>query len=298
MEYGVIDIGSNTIRLCIYKQTENKFTRLLNTKETAGLIGYKKDGYMTLEGIERACEVLQKFKTTLSIIKIEKLFVFTTASLRNITNSKEVIQELEEKTGFTIDLVSGEREARLGFMGASRANKLKNGLLIDIGGGSTELLQYKDGDFEKCVSLNFGSLSLYSNMVEDVIPSKKEYKAISEYVEKQLKDVDFIQDNNIDTILGIGGSIRTIKKMCMKRYKIQEREFNCEYISDILRFVRDEPRQGAELILKVAPDRIHTAIPGMIIADEIAKYINAKKIIVSSFGLREGYLYDKLNSES
>ncbi len=50
--------------------------------------------------------------------------------------------------------------------------------------------------------------------------------------------------------------------------------------------------------MKVAPDRIHTAIPGMIIADEIAKYINAKKIIVSSFGLREGYLYDKLNSES
>ncbi|OON91038.1 MAG: hypothetical protein ATN33_01815, partial [Epulopiscium sp. Nele67-Bin001] len=236
MEYGVIDIGSNTIRLCIYKEQDNDYVRLLNTKDTAGLVGYRKDGYMTAEGVDKACAVLNKFKNTLSIIQIEKLFVFTTASLRNIKNSLSVIQEIEIRTGFSIDLISGEQEAKLGFTGASKINKLRNGLLIDIGGGSTELLEYEDGEVKDCVSLQFGSLSLYSTYVDDVFPDKKEYKEISEHVKTQLEEIDFIKNRSIETILGIGGSIRTVRKMCMKKYKIEDKEFNCEHLSNMLKY--------------------------------------------------------------
>ncbi|OON97647.1 MAG: hypothetical protein ATN31_07810 [Candidatus Epulonipiscioides saccharophilum] len=298
MEYAIIDLGSNTIRLCIYRKEGNDFIRLLNTKETAGLAGYRKNGALTQSGVNVACSVLNMFKNTLSIINIKKLFVFSTASLRNVTNSTEVLAEIERRTGFSIDLLSGEMEAELGFLGASKSNNLKNGLLIDIGGGSTELLEYEDGHKIDCVSLPIGSLSMYSSYVSEIIPNKKESKAMCEEVKNLLQDVDFIQNKRIDTILGIGGSIRTIKKMCARKYGLKEKSFETSEIFNLLEFVQEYKKASTTLILKVAPERLHTTIPGLIIAKEIIKYVRAKKMIVSNFGLREGYLYHQLGGES
>ncbi|ONI37655.1 hypothetical protein AN639_12105 [Candidatus Epulonipiscium fishelsonii] len=298
MEYAVIDIGSNTIRLCIYKKEEKGFSRLLNTKATAGLAGYRKDEFMTREGIDKACEVLTTFKNTLSIIQVKKLFVFATASLRNIINNKHVIKEIEHNTGFEIDLISGELEAKLGFLGASKANNLENGLLMDIGGGSTELVEYKNGEIKSYTSLALGSLSLYSTFISGLIPNKKEQKLMEEHVNVALKEVSFIKNKNIDTILGIGGSIRTIRKMCNKKYSLKDNKLKYEYLYDLINFTRENKKQTIDLMLKVAPERVHTAIPGMIIANEIARYVHAKYFIVSNFGLREGYLYYKLKGDA
>lgn len=298
MEYAVIDVGSNTIRLCIYRKKDNEFIRLLNTKETVGLAGYRKNGALTPAGINVACEALNAFKSTLSIIKIKKLFVFSTASLRDVTNSEVVVAEIEKRTGFEIDVISGTMEAELDFLGASKSNKLKNGLLIDIGGGSTELLEYKDAKEENCISLPIGSLSLYSMFASDVIPNRKEQKLMSEHIRNLLQDVEFIQNKRIDTILGIGGSVRTIKKMCSKKYSIKENYFEYTDLCNLLEFIREYKKASTNLIIKVAPERIHTTIPGIIIAREIAKYISAKKIIVSDFGLREGYLYHQLGGNN
>ncbi|OON95869.1 MAG: hypothetical protein ATN36_07105 [Epulopiscium sp. Nele67-Bin005] len=297
MAFAVIDIGSNTIKLSIYKLENNEFIKLLNAKETAGLAGYRRDGFLTWEGIEKACEVLNGFKSTLSIIKLEHLFVFSTASLRNVINSKEVVHEIEKQTGFHIDLISGEMEATLGFYGASKINDLDNGLLLDIGGGSTEIVEYVNGKIENCTSISIGSLSLYSIFVKSILPNKKEQKLISEYVKEHLDEIDFIQNKQINTILGMGGSVRTVKKMCFKKYDLKEKHLDYKYIPEMINFVRDNKKEGIDLILKVAPDRIHTAIPGIIIADEIAQLVGAKQIISSNFGLREGYVYNKIKGD-
>ncbi|WP_305768076.1 phosphatase [Candidatus Epulonipiscium viviparus] len=297
MEYAVIDLGSNTIRLCIYRKEGNDFVRLLNTKETVGLAGYRKNGELTQSGVNIASNALNMFKNTLSIINVKQLFVFSTASLRNVTNSVEVVAEIEKRTGFEIDLLSGKMEAELGFLGASKSNKLKTGLLIDIGGGSTELLEYVDGQEVDCISLPIGSLSLYSMFVNDIIPNKKEQKSMCEHVRNLLQDVEFIQNKRIDTILGIGGSLRTIKKMCARKYGVKGKFFDTAELYNLLEFIQEYKKASTNLILKVAPERLHTTIPGLIIAKEITKYISAKKIIVSNFGLREGYLYHQLGGE-
>ncbi|ONI39244.1 hypothetical protein AN640_01880, partial [Candidatus Epulonipiscium fishelsonii] len=250
------------------------------------------------EGIDKACEVLNTFKNTLSIIQIEKLFVFATASLRNAINNKQVIKEIEYNTGFDIDLISGELEAKLGFLGASKANNLEKGLLIDIGGGSTELVEYKNGAIKNCISLPIGSLSLYSTFVNGLIANKKEQKLMEEHVNMILKEVNFIKNKNIGTILGIGGSIRTLKKMCNKKYGLKDNRFEYEHLYNLIQFTRESKKQIIDLMLKVAPERVHTFIPGMIIANEIAKHVNSSNFIVSNFGLREGYLYYKLKGET
>ncbi len=297
MTYAVIDIGSNTVRLCIYRYQKKTLTRLLNTKETVGLAGYRNKGRLTDEGIDKACTVLNEFKHILSIVKVTGLYVFATASLRNISNSKEAVEEICKRTGFEIDLISGEEEATLDFVGASKENNLKNGLLVDIGGGSTELLEYKDGKILNAISIPIGSLSLYSVFVTGIVPKKSELKSISGYVNELLDGISFLQNKSFDTILGIGGSIRTVKKLCYQVNHIEEKAFSSRELDDIMKLAIDNKKQALELVLREAPERVHTAIPGMVILKEISDRVNVKEIVVSGFGVREGYLYSKIIHE-
>ena len=170
MTYGVIDVGSNTIRLVIYEVKENRIESLFSNKNTAGLIGYVNDGELSRKGIRKACDVLNSLQKVAAHAQVEKLYVFATASLRNIANTKEAVEEIEKETGLDIDVISGHDEAELDFEGAAHAQKLKDGIMVDIGGGSTEVVAFADGKITDAVSLEFGSLSMYKTYVSRLFP--------------------------------------------------------------------------------------------------------------------------------
>ena len=178
MTYGVIDVGSNTIRLVIYEVKENRIESLFSNKNTAGLIGYVNDGELSRKGIRKACDVLNSLQKVAAHAQVEKLYVFATASLRNIANTKEAVEEIEKETGLDIDVISGHDEAELDFEGAAHAQKLKDGIMVDIGGGSTEVVAFADGKITDAVSLEFGSLSMYKTYVSRLFPKNSEERAI------------------------------------------------------------------------------------------------------------------------
>lgn len=111
MTYGVIDMGSNTIRLCLYRLERGELISLFNKKTTAGLIGYVDDGMLSSKGIRKACDVLNTYKRMSEFANVKKLHVFATASLRNISNSSEAVRQIYEETGFQVDVLSGYDEA-------------------------------------------------------------------------------------------------------------------------------------------------------------------------------------------
>lgn len=296
MTYGVIDVGSNTIRLCIYDIEGNKITSLFNNKTTAGLIGYVNDGELSQKGIKKACNVLSTYKEMASRAHVKNLYVFATASLRNIANTKEAVSEIENATGLDIDVLSGYEEAVLDFEGAASAMKLEDGVMVDIGGGSTEILVFKKGKIKDAVSLDFGSLSMYKTYVSKLFPKGSEKKAIKKKVESELKEVRFLRKGEHKKMIGIGGTIRAVKKFNNERFGM-ERENDIIPVGNLkilLGELKDEEKQILNKILRVAPDRIHTLIPGMIILDSICRYCGCEEIIMSGFGVREGYLYKKV----
>ena len=296
MTYGVIDVGSNTIRLCIYKVEHGEITSLFNNKTTAGLIGYVNDGELSRKGIKKACDVLNTYKKTAAFAQIKELYVFATASLRNITNSDEAVRTIYEETGLKVDVLSGYDEAALDFEGAVHAEKLDNGIMVDIGGGSTEILYFCEGKIRDAVSLNFGSLSMYRTYVSKLFPKKSEAKAICRKVEQELKKVEFLENRPFPVMIGIGGTIRAVKKFNNDIFGLSRDnniiiDGNLEYLMEEL---QDEEKQTLSKVLRVAPDRIHTLIPGMLILRTIFKRCQCKEIHMSSFGVREGYLYKKV----
>ncbi|HWS44203.1 MAG TPA: phosphatase [Pseudoflavonifractor sp.] len=293
--YGVIDIGSNTMRLSIYSTTESSFRLLLNKKSMAGLAGFiDKKGRLSEEGVKKAVYVLKSFQHILENIGVEDTFVFATASLRNASNADEVLQALRTHTGFEVDLISGEREALLDFMGATHLLPLEHGLLVDIGGGSTELAVYDRGCVEKAVSIPLGSLNLYTRFVKDILPTEKELEKIKEAVKSELKKISLPGGNRL--ICGVGGSIRCACKLCNDIYALPEdnRVIDGKRLHNLLWRMGDERKFAVKTILRTAPDRIHTILPGMTLLKLLADKFDCTEIQVSGYGVREGYLCSKL----
>ncbi len=185
--YAIIDVGSNTVRMNIYKLVGGHISLVMSKKESVGLASYVRNGQMTAEGIDRACEVLSEFRTILQDLSITNFHVFATAALRNAANSRAAIAEIMDRTGVYVEVLSGEREAELDYIGVSHSVDVTDGLLIDIGGASTELVVYADGEIRKKVSLPVGSLNMYDRYVTNLLPSRAERKAIKQHVLNLLK---------------------------------------------------------------------------------------------------------------
>ena len=118
--YSVIDIGSNTIRLTVYQVEEGQIQTVFHEKSTAGLAGYVTEkGKLSRAGIERAITALERFQSILQKLSIEQVAVFATASLRNIVNTDEALECIERRTGFRVEVISGEKEALLDYVGAT-----------------------------------------------------------------------------------------------------------------------------------------------------------------------------------
>ena len=141
--YCVIDIGSNTIRLVIYTLEDGQLRQALSSKATAGLAGFVEDGALSEEGIERMLGVLRRFRGVLSLLPDCKVYPFATASLRGLSNTQDILERVERETGFKIDVITGREEAILDYRGAVGRMQERSGVLVDIGGGSTELVFFR-----------------------------------------------------------------------------------------------------------------------------------------------------------
>lgn len=289
--YAVIDIGSNTIRMSVYSIQDQELKPMFNRKNVSALISYvDENGCMTERGIKKVISVLSSFKKVIENTKIENVFVFATASFRNIQNRQQAVDAIIESTGFEVKVISGEEEAICGFIGSAYNVNVDSGLLVDIGGGSTEFVFYKDKKVCRTYSIPLGSLNLFANFVSGLIPTKDEYRRIKSYVKEQLETIDS-GEAPTSILCGVGGTTRATCKLVNDYFDIplSNRKVNPDQIKKLMKsFYRSEG--GVDRILRVVPERIHTIIPGMIILRTITKHFHCDEIIISEYGVREGYL--------
>lgn len=301
--YGIIDFGSNTIRLCIYevectprKPLQKKdIQTLLNYKVMAGLAAHIKDGAMTEQGIKKAIKTINAHLRRASHFSCERIDVFATAVLRNCTNSREATAAIEAGIDKRITILSNEEEAHLGFLGASLDRYLGIGTMIDIGGGSTELTHVNNGlDLDK-VSIPQGSLSSFASYVSGLLPTTKEVESIAKHF-RSLATKEGASIYSSSQLYGIGGSIRSAAKVYGDLCNDGERfEYLLpEHIDDILSLYSKDPDAFARQALHTVPDRIHTFIPGCVIIREIFTLCKADRLDILKYGVREGYLAERV----
>ena len=296
MKCGIVDVGSNTIRLSIYHWEGQSFKLLMNKKEMAGLAGYIKNGVLSDSGILVACRVLAGFKALLANFNIDQLYVFGTASLRNIVNTEEALETIQAVTGLQVEVLSGAEEAAFSFQGATVGGGAPGkGLLADIGGGSTELVSYRDGVITSGCSLPMGSLSLFTRHVSGLFPTKGERKAIRSHVEEELEKAR-TSGLRCSHLTGVGGTIRAAAKLCndLSGADPDNRIIPAEEIKSLYKDLKKGDQDTLRQILRSVPDRVHTILPGLAILTAVLRVYRVETVSVSACGVREGYLLNRV----
>lgn len=293
MKQALIDLGSNSIRLTVYSIHDQTFTILFKEKIMAGLAGYVDEGRLNEEGIQCAIDALKNFQNIVSLLEISKLSVFATASLRNITNTEEALAAIEKATSLHVDVISGEKEAQLGYIGVTHDIQAKEGIVVDIGGASTELVHFKDTAIINACSIQLGSLKLYKECVRSILPGKGSMKRIHSTVRSYFSNTDMTE---VQCMICTGGTARATLHLCRKMFHLPDSQhtFTFHQLNELLQTFHDNTEITSEFLLKFEPSRIHTIIPGMMILHYLMKHYNIQECTVSEYGVREGYLLEEI----
>lgn len=295
MLYAIMDIGSTSIRLAVYHLEKDSMDLLLKKKHAIGLAGFIDNGCMSQAGIDKTVEIVKDFKNFLANFPIAAMDAITTAALRNCRNSKAAVCEIEKRTGISLRVISGDEEATFDFIGATHNRKDGSGLLVDIGGGSTEIVSYEHREIRFKISVPMGALSLRTDLVHGFLPSAAECQAMKAEAERMFDQVRGLQQHCAPAIIGMGG---TFKSACA----LYNRLYHCDRYNtrmDVLKieqmiseFQRDIPltEEKTIVLMKAVPDRMHTIISGLIIADVLASRLGSSRISYSDTGVREGVI--------
>ncbi len=291
MKYAVIDIGSNTIRLCAYEAKDGKLSLFLNQRVMACLGSKIQNGVLTQDGMEAACQALLDLQKLIPKHEVAKVFVFATAALRNIANTEEAVQTIKERTGFLVDVLSGEEEALFTFNGAAQEQHISDGLIADIGGGSTELILVQHGQVIQTASLPIGSLTAFVRFVGRRPATREQISTIRCHVHDLIAE-HFGKKAKAKVLYGIGGAPRT----ALELEKILDPRADGAILplEALLDHLLEDKQLAKKSILKASPERLDTALPGVAILCEVAAYFNCEKLDVCGAGVREGYLHKQL----
>jgi exopolyphosphatase/guanosine-5'-triphosphate,3'-diphosphate pyrophosphatase len=296
MTVGIIDIGSNSVKLNVYRSNANAVHIIFSRKESLGLVFYVKKGVLTDEGIRKLVDVLKSLKTDLDYLKIDNYRFFATASLRNIKNSEQVIQIVKDEVQIDIDLLSSSEEGELSFLGSLSTIKEDDGVLIDVGGGSVEVVPYKNREITQKYSIPVGSLKMYNSYVSNLIPTEIECYKIEKRVFSELIKIGVKNDEKKQFLCTVGGSVRAIEQLMVDlKIKFKDEEFiDIKQFMELKNQLHGNNKETYNKILHVKPSRIHLLVPTLMIVLAVASYFGCEKVQVSKFSVREGYLQKKI----
>ena len=301
--FAVIDFGSNTIRLCVYQIdsitqgsiTKKHLSTLLNYKVMAGISSYVQDGKISDKGIKKAARTIKEQRERAAYFDCERIEVFATAVLRNCQNSTEAQAAIEKACELPITILSNEEEAHLGLVGVKLDGPIEDAIVVDIGGGSTELTVLTAGTEHASTSLPQGSLSSFSMHVGGILPTKEEIAQIESAFEKLFDKLPRKIYRNKD-LVGIGGAIRSAAKVYGDVLRAGKRSntLTLDQIDELLHSYHEAPVDFMRRALQTIPDRIHTFIPGCVLIKLIFERTGAQRMRIAKHGVREGFLIERI----
>ena len=300
--YGIVDIGSNSMTLEIYKiKKSGKAKSVFSLSEKSVTAIYVENNTLTEKGIDELASVLKDYNDVMNLLKVKTKYAFATASLRKIDNSDEVIAAIKDKAGLEIHLLSGEKEAKTSFNAVKDSDLTSDkGIVIDLGGGSCEVIDFANKTPITSESMPIGSNSCYKEYAGGLFPNETEVREIENRVLTELKKLTVTNDTQRDDLFGIGGSTNTIKKILRYLGYIDEDATSApvSMLDSLMDEFSQMTKENCDKILNVNAERINTFLPGLIITRTIANYFNVTTLHFCKNGVREGILSEIIANES
>ncbi|MFM7759225.1 MAG: Ppx/GppA phosphatase family protein [Crocinitomicaceae bacterium] len=290
MIYGAIDIGTNAARLLIgeiIQDRKKSFLKKISYTRIPLRLGDDvfDSGKISKHKLEAFVKTMKAFGIISEIFEVSKLRAVSTSAMREANNAEKVIQKIKKETGIDLEIISGQEEAELIF-GAFDLLKLPVDvpfLVIDVGGGSTEISVFEKGNRVASRSFDVGTIRMLKSKV-----NKNVWTEIKQWIQLY---VDLSDEHQI---FGTGGNINKVHKLLSEHDADSISLKDMRDLSDKLTFLSIEERMSE---YKLKPDRADVIVPALEIYTYVLNELSADKISVPKMGLSDGIIYDFYKKE-
>ncbi|MFQ5348077.1 MAG: hypothetical protein ACE5ED_09580 [Rhodothalassiaceae bacterium] len=294
--FAVIDVGSNSIRLVVFDGLRRHPHILFNEKVLCGLgADVAMTGRLAESAMARGLETLRRFALLLEAMQARAVDAVATAAVREAENGRDLLQRVRAETGLAVRILDGAEEARLSALGVLSGVPRADGIIGDLGGGSLELVQIRDGEIGERVTLPFGTLTLSGRFGAD-------RKAIRAALEAAFDTVPWLTEGRGRAFYMVGGTWRALSRIHM----VQERAalpilhgfcLRGPRARTLARLVARQHPESLSGIGGVSPQRLESVPVAALVLNRLLQRIRPGKVVTSALGLREGLLFDRLGEE-
>ncbi|MRR59077.1 MAG: Ppx/GppA family phosphatase [Deltaproteobacteria bacterium] len=298
-----IDIGTNSIRCIVVEVVDGDKFRVLDDEKAAVRLGQNlgEGGSIAPEAWQRAMENLLRMKKIVAGYGVEVVEAVATSAVRMAANGEEFIRAVEERTGIRAAVIPGEEEARLVSLSVLHNFDLE-GIrygMIDIGGGSVEIVTALGSHIEEFYSLELGAVALTERFLRRDPVTREDFTKLLKHVRSTLKAAFNGEEVKAQCLVASGGTLTSVASMIMAMRRegygsVHGYEVLRSDIVHLLAMLLRMDLVERKAIPGLNPDRADIIIAGVTVIDELMRFFNANVLKINERGIREGLILDSL----
>lgn len=291
---GIIDIGSNSVRLVVYDGMKRSPMPVFNEKSMCELgKGVAESGQLNPEGAIQARECIARFLAMAQVMDVVELYIIATAAVRDAEDGKAFVKAIEKRHHVKVKIISGKQEARLAAKGVQASLHNPIGLVGDLGGGSFELVRVEGEKIYEQDTLPLGALRLKSDGGDSAT-------AASDIARKTYNELPWLKKSKTETFYAVGGSFRSLAHAYLLEtdYPLEVLHAYTVEAAAFVPFLRKLSRMEPQAISEMpgtSRKRSHSLAYAAVALAELLEHLQIKQVVFSTAGIREGYLFDQLS---
>ncbi|MCI2400776.1 Ppx/GppA family phosphatase [Aliiroseovarius subalbicans] len=289
---GVVDVGSNSVRMVVFDGAARSPAYFFNEKILCGLgAGLRETGYLNPKGRARALSAIKRFQLLAASMDMPPLTAVATAAVRDASDGPEFRAEVLRETGLELYVIDGDEEARLSAQGVLLGWPDARGLMCDIGGSSMELAKIAGGEVGKRVTSELGPLKLAG------LPGGK--KGLKAEIARVVDDLAAQMGTDHKRLFLVGGSWRAIARLDMERRGypltvLHEYRMGPKNLATTLKWIEEIDLEEVGQRTGTSGARMALVPIAALVLKQLVRVFRPKEIAVSSYGIREGMLYEQM----
>ncbi|PHS28662.1 MAG: hypothetical protein COA84_00260 [Robiginitomaculum sp.] len=298
IDKAVIDVGSNSVRLVIFRTQETFFQPIFNEKVLAGLgRGVAQSGKLNPEGAVAAMAALKRYKRIIKARGISTILAVATAAVRNAEDGPDFIKEVKKETGLHIKIIKGEEEARLSALGVIAGAQDAMGVIGDLGGSSLELVPVGKGRVKRGISLPLGPLAMRAGDDMDI-------KNMTARIDIALDEASAqISTRAQGSFYAVGGAWRSLAlvNMALRGHPLRvlhNYRISRDEAFELVHLVSTQSAQSLAKTPGLSSRRAPLLPYAALLLERILQRQFFDSVTISGYGLREGLLYEQLGSKA
>jgi exopolyphosphatase/guanosine-5'-triphosphate,3'-diphosphate pyrophosphatase len=302
-----IDIGTNSIRLLLVRIEPNGATTTLSVQKETVRLGEAEfiDGYLQVVAMQRAVMVCAQFAEMARHNNASQIIAVATSATREAKNKRDFLALLKDEAGLDVRVISGIEEARLIYLGVSHGFHLdgRTALMIDIGGGSTELIIGDQKEYRHLDSLKLGSIRLTTEFfqIDETGPiALEKYQRIKDFVRNSaIRSLQKLTHHEFDVVLGSSGTIENLADIVIQREfdrpRTREDVITLTQLDDVIEHLLSLSLEERKWVPGINERRADIIISGAAIIQTILEEMGQTEFQVTDQGVRDGLLIDYLS---